>query len=264
METQVYASTGLSTLTTANSNLDGTGTVVTLFTAGSTNGSIIRSISIKAGGNTSQGMIRLFIDNGSGSKSLIMEVNVPAVTQSSQDRTFERHIPIELRLVANCVLYGSTENSETFYVIVEAVNWAYISSGVRSDRTQYTANSGMVAIATANSNLDGTGTVATVLTAGSLISGWKGCRIKNLTIKAGGNTTRGMVRIFVKVSSTINLLTEIPIPAVTASSTSGSFSQILHFNGSFYIVPGGQIIASTQNAETFYITADAEDYTYPS
>ena len=61
--------------------------------------------------------------------------------------------------------------------------------------TQYTANTGKVLISTANSNLDGTGTLGTVLTAAS-----NGTLIKAITVKAQVNTTEGMVRLFLFIS----------------------------------------------------------------
>jgi hypothetical protein len=51
--------------------------------------------------------------------------------------------------------------------------------------TQYTANTGMVKISTANSNLDGSGTLGTVLTGAS-----NGTLIKTVTVKATSNTVR--------------------------------------------------------------------------
>ncbi len=58
---------------------------------------------------------------------------------------------------------------------------------------KYTANTGMATISTANANLDGTGTLATVLTASA-----NGTFIKSVIVEAKGTVNIGMVRLFVK------------------------------------------------------------------
>ncbi|MEK6616874.1 MAG: hypothetical protein AABZ32_12350 [Bacteroidota bacterium] len=69
--------------------------------------------------------------------------------------------------------------------------------------TQYTANTGMAVISTANGETDGSGTLGTVLT--SPASGASGTLVKTVTIKAQGNTTHGMVRLFVYDGDTTRL-----------------------------------------------------------
>ena len=122
-ETQYTANTGMVTISTANSNLDGTGTLGTLLTAAS-NGTLINSITCKAQGNTTQGMIRLFIYDGTNTR-LVQEIEVPAVTKSGQDHSFETTIQCDFRLKSGDVFKVSTQNAETFNVIANAVNWAY-------------------------------------------------------------------------------------------------------------------------------------------
>ncbi|MFN8331326.1 MAG: hypothetical protein U0T81_08930 [Saprospiraceae bacterium] len=61
-----FLNTGFVTISTANSNLDGTGTTTLLLTAGN-DGTLIKSLIIKAQTSTSQGMIRFFIKNASNS-----------------------------------------------------------------------------------------------------------------------------------------------------------------------------------------------------
>ena len=70
------ANTGINVIDTANPNLDGSGTIVQVFTAG-INGSIVKSIIVKAIQPTTSGMIRLFRQNGSDIvlfKELIMPI----------------------------------------------------------------------------------------------------------------------------------------------------------------------------------------------
>jgi len=121
--------------------------------------------------------------------------------------------------------------------------------------TQYTANTGMVTISTANSNLDGTGTLGTVLTGASL-----GTLIKTVRIKAQGNTTHGMVRLFVYDGSSTKLITEVEVPAVTKSGTYPAYEAFVPIN--YILESGGILKASTQNAETFNVIAEGMDYAY--
>jgi hypothetical protein len=52
------------TITAANTNLDGTGTVNTVFTAGA-NGSYVRRLRVKAQGTNQANVMRIWINNGS-------------------------------------------------------------------------------------------------------------------------------------------------------------------------------------------------------
>lgn len=262
-ETQLTANTGMVTIATANSNLDGTGNLGTILTAAA-NGTTIKSVSIKAAGNTTaQGMIRLFISNGANSR-LFAEIEVPIVTKSSVDTCFERHFELDLDLNPGLILKASTQIGDTFNIIAEGLNWAYNPAQVRTNTTQFTANTGIVNISTANSNLDGTGTLGTVLTAGTTANGWKGCRINSITVKAMQNITKGMVRLFIQdTGGTKKLFAEIPITYNTYSSKEQSFENSIFFN-SLCIAPGYSILASTENAESFFVTIDAEDWNYVS
>ena len=77
-----------------------------------------------------------------------------------------------------------------------------------NDYSLFTANTQITTISTANYNLDGSGTVAAVLTAGA-----KGTIVKSITIKAKGPVTQGMVRLYVGTSnaSAISLYKEVPV-----------------------------------------------------
>ena len=116
---------------------------------------------------------------------------------------------------------------------------------------------GQVAIATANANRDGTGTVGTVLTAGS-----NGTRVNRITIKASVTTTAGMIRLFIYNGSTYFLLREIAVAAITVSATVSAFEYILELLGErALILPTGYSLrASTEKAENFNIHAEGGDY----
>lgn len=108
---------GTAQVTAANTNRDGTGTVVTVYTAGAS-GSRIDSLLIKAAATTTAGMVRLYISDGAA-KRLIKEVPVVAVTPSASTPTWEAEVlwPAGLVLQATWSLHASTHNAETFNLI---------------------------------------------------------------------------------------------------------------------------------------------------
>jgi hypothetical protein len=109
---QYTATIGQVTISTANSNLDGTGTLGTLI-SGASNGMLIKTITIKGEDSNTHGMIRIFIDNGTD-KSLIAEIEVPAVTRSSKRRTYQLVYNTVFYLDASDSLKVSTEKGEPY------------------------------------------------------------------------------------------------------------------------------------------------------
>lgn len=96
-----FASTG----TAANTNFDGTGTVVTVLTAGS-NGSKIQKIRLTHMGTNVATVVRFFVNNGSSNttatnNALVYEVTMAANTASQTAASTAVEIPIELPLQAN-------------------------------------------------------------------------------------------------------------------------------------------------------------------
>ncbi len=114
----------ISIMTTGNSNLDGTtGTYYDNIT-GTSNGTLVKRIIIKAQGNTSQGMVRMFFKAG-GSVWLMREIEVPAITQAAVTPTFIAIIDEPFYLKASYLLRFSTENSNTIIVTTEGVDTSY-------------------------------------------------------------------------------------------------------------------------------------------
>lgn len=268
-ETQFTANTGMTTISTANTSLTGSGTLNTdiwSVITGASNGTKVKSLWIKSVGSTSaEGMIRFFINDGAGNTKLLAEVVVPFVTQSAQDVCFEKYIDMDLDLKSGYSIYATTEKSDTFNIFAEGLNWTYYSASVRTDTTTYTANTGLGTVSTGNSNLDGTGAgVLTVLTSGASGSGWKGCRINSIKIKATGNPTDGIIRLFIDSGSVKKLLKEVPVNAITHSAKTQSYAFEILFNGSFQLQAGYRLLITTQNSQNFTVTVDAEDWTYIS
>jgi len=118
---------------------------------------------------------------------------------------------------------------------------------------------GQARISTANTARDGTGTVGTVYTGTT-----DGSRISYIRIMATSTTTAGMVRLFISDGSNIRLWDEILVSALTPSAT------VLGFRATIASpVPGEPLLflpsahlllASTNNAESFDVTAVVGDY----
>lgn len=104
-------------------------------------------------------------------------------------------------------------------------------------------------ISTANTARDGTGTIATVVTAGT-----NGCRIEEVVITATGTTTAGVVRLFINDGTNTRLLAEVPITAITVGASTPGFTARLTF-ANLVLESGDSLRASTHNAETFNVFA---------
>src|ERR1051326_4588502 len=254
-ETQYTMNTAQVTISTANSNLDGTGTLGTVLTAASS-GTLIKTVTVQAIVSTTQGMVRLFLYDGTNTK-LLQEVEIPAVTKSSNDPAYSFTVPLNFCLKSGWVLKASTEKAESFNIIAEGEDWTYYATSVRSDTTKYTAYNAATSIATANTNLDGTGTMGTALVS-------SGANVWSVTIKAIVNTTDGMVRLFLYDGTNVKLLKEVPVRATTKSATAKAFEQEVRFPNGFALKSGWQLRAATEKAETFKIIAESTDLSYPA
>lgn len=118
--TAQYASTvqnGSGQISVANTNRNGTGTLVTVFT-GATNGSRVDDIYIVATGTTTAGVVRLFISDGSNIR-LWQEILVTAITPSTTVAVWSYTLLNQALLLENgWSLQASTNNAETFNVLV--------------------------------------------------------------------------------------------------------------------------------------------------
>jgi hypothetical protein len=90
------------TISAANTAKDGTGTVVTVLTAGS-NGTWVRSISVAALGTNVATLLRIFANNGSTNATpanniLLREFQLPASTLSETTQQVPWEIPINKAL----------------------------------------------------------------------------------------------------------------------------------------------------------------------
>jgi hypothetical protein len=116
-----------------------------------------------------------------------------------------------------------------------------------------------VAISTANTNRDGSGTIGTVFTADAT----DGSSIDHIEISATGTTTAGVIRLFIYNGSTYFLWREVLVTAITPSTSVAVFSATVDCSrpeNALHLPAGWSLRASTHNAETFHIHAFGHDY----
>lgn len=117
-------------LKTANTAKDGTGTVLTVFTADATNGSFIQKVRFRPAGTNASTVARIFINNGStnGTASnnvLFTEITLSATTGSETGALQEYEVPLNIPLPAGykiLVTLGTTVSNGYF---VSAIGGKY-------------------------------------------------------------------------------------------------------------------------------------------
>jgi hypothetical protein len=111
-----------------------------------------------------------------------------------------------------------------------------------------------VNIATANTNRDGSGTVATLITGVSA-----GTRVSEIVIKARVTTTAGQVRIFLHDGTTFYFFDEIAVAAATVSASVPASRVSATYNSLILPSSSWSIRVSTHNAESIDVTALGAD-----
>ncbi len=118
-----------------------------------------------------------------------------------------------------------------------------------------TPRCGLAAISTANTARDGTGTLGTVLTAGS-----SGSRIDTIVVQATVTTTEGMVRLFVHDGTNARLWREVEVSAITVSATVAGFREEIALDQPLLLPNGYSLRAAPHNAESFNVIAIGGDF----
>lgn len=115
---------------------------------------------------------------------------------------------------------------------------------------------GIAHITTANTNRDGTGTIADL----TAVAGADGLRINEIVAKAEGTTTAGMIRIFLNDGSNWRLYDEIPVAAATPSATVETWRDFIQPRVPFIVPSGFKLGCTTHNSETFNVFAIGGNY----
>lgn len=121
-----YVTTG----TSANTNLDGTGTVATVFTADATNGSKIEKVILEALGSNVATVVRLFVNNGNtnataSNNALVYEVAVASNSVSQTAASTRYEVPLDLALPAGYKLNCAIGTAVAAGIMVTAVGGHY-------------------------------------------------------------------------------------------------------------------------------------------
>ena len=89
---------------------------------------MVKTITIKAAGTITRGMIRFFIGDGYTFTRIIDEVDVPASVQSGTQETWNITYEVDWYLKASWILSASTQNAENFSVTAEGLDMSYPTS----------------------------------------------------------------------------------------------------------------------------------------
>ena len=118
-----------------------------------------------------------------------------------------------------------------------------------STSAQYasTVRAAAIQVTTANTLRDGTGTLATIFTAGA-----SGSRIDDIYMVATGTTTANVIRFFIHDGTNARLLSETIVSIVTPSTALPVWSSSL-LNQAIVLPSGFSLRASTNNTETYNI-----------
>ena len=106
-------------ISTANTNLDGTGSITELFIANGTYGSVLSSVRVQSlTALASDGMVRIFIKNGAaGTWRLLKEVPTPITSLLDPPYpTFATTLEANLSLMNDDRIGVSTNNANTFNI----------------------------------------------------------------------------------------------------------------------------------------------------
>jgi len=116
-------------ITTANTNMDGTGTQVTLFTAG-TNGAYVSKVIVRAQGSNTATVLRIFLNNGSdhttaSNNALIAELSMPTTTASNTVALPSFEIPLGFAITGGYLLNAAIGTTVSAGVICTVIAGNY-------------------------------------------------------------------------------------------------------------------------------------------
>lgn len=254
------ANTGMVTLTTPDTSLDGSG-ATTLLTAGATGG-ILRSLIIKAQGATSNGLVRVFTING-GNSALIDEIRIPTaplikpvnypmpLSTLSLLPTSVVYKVYNLTLGPNDIVAVTTQYNERLNIFGEGLDISY--PGTKPDvccnfKEEYPV-SGFTAINSA--------TPSAIFTAPA---NYNGTCIESIDISALQSTSDDIVGLYMDSGSGFELFNEIKIPQSVQSSAQPTFKVKIPMN--FNIQTGFIIGAASQSDLSYSIAVRGKAWLY--
>lgn len=118
-----------------------------------------------------------------------------------------------------------------------------------------TPKAGVVNFSTANTNRDGTGTIATLFTAGAT-----GSLVERVGVTAVQTTTAGMIRIYRHNGTSAFLVKELSVSAITVSASQPGWTGEWVPSRPVKLPTGWSLRVSTHNGESFNADCDAADF----
>lgn len=119
------SNTGTANLTVANTNLDGTGTIYHVVTSAVANGTLIKSITIKAATTFSKGIVRIFLDDNATTPILVSEIEIPERSQGSIQESFSISLEVNYFLKNGWALAASTQLAQSTIVTAEGLDISF-------------------------------------------------------------------------------------------------------------------------------------------
>src|ERR1051325_9067076 len=120
-------------LKTANTNRDGTGTLLTVFTANATNGGFVKCLRIKHAGTNIATVFRVFIYDGVSAYTLFEEIQSPATTLTENDVTYPTMtLALNFVLPAGYKILVTTATTIAAGVFVSVVGGDYTAGSANS------------------------------------------------------------------------------------------------------------------------------------
>ena len=155
-------------------------------------------------------------------------------------------------------MYNNTGDDYAFVGLNIPISSANIDGTgmMLNERVKYAGKIGYVQISTANSLLNGSGTLGTLIIASA-----NGYMIKRITIKARGTTTQGMIRLFYQEAATAFLYREVDVPAITQSPRDETLIAVI--DEPFYLKGNSTLKVSTQKGEFFIVSVESVEMNYP-
>lgn len=125
------------------------------------------------------------------------------------------------------------------------------------DNANISAITEVCTVSTANPNRDGSGTIV------DLLIPTQSCLVQSVTVKAVNATANGIVRLFLFTHDTAFLLEEFFIRTAEPSGTFETYTSSLIFPSPGFFLPANcKLMASTENAESFNVFANAYTWSY--
>lgn len=119
---EITSNTQTAKMTLANPDLEGSGgsSLYEVITTTSSNGSIVKGITIKAEVSTTRGKVRFFLQASSGAKMIMNEIVIPERAQAAKQETFAFSFCPDFHLEDDFTIYATTQNAEATIITVES------------------------------------------------------------------------------------------------------------------------------------------------